>query len=77
MTRLAGSSAEMWTAIFDDNAGALLDAVDSCQGVLGALRRAVERHDRLAVTEAFRVAHAWMEPTVAGRRGKKLAGGRR
>lgn len=61
MTRLAGSDAGMWSAIFDDNAAAVLDALDACQATLGALRAAVELHDRKAVHGAFGVAHRWME----------------
>ncbi|HEY5491455.1 MAG TPA: prephenate dehydrogenase/arogenate dehydrogenase family protein [Gemmatimonadaceae bacterium] len=61
MTRLAGSDAGMWSAILDDNAAAALDALDACQATLGALRAAVELHDREAVHGVFGVAHRWME----------------
>ena len=67
MTRLAGSSAEMWTAILDDNAAQVTEAIDTCQAALGALRGAVARHDRPAINAVFDDAHRWMEaaPTAA------------
>jgi prephenate dehydrogenase len=69
MTRLAGSSPDMWTAILDDNAACVLDALDTCQATLGALRAAVESHDRAAVRDVFGLARRWMKanarrPTV-------------
>ncbi len=60
MTRLAGSSAAMWTAILDDNAAPVTDALDSCQAVLGALRGAVARRDRQGMDGVFAEAHRWM-----------------
>lgn len=61
MTLLAGSSPDMWSAILDDNAADVLDALDTCQATLGALRGAVESHDRDAVRHVFDVAHRWMQ----------------
>lgn len=63
MTRMAASSVEMWAAILDDNAVPVLDALETCLAQLGALRGAVERHDRAAVAEAFRAAREWSEKT--------------
>ncbi|MHB1313240.1 MAG: prephenate dehydrogenase [Gemmatimonadaceae bacterium] len=60
MTRLAGSSAEMWTAILDENAAPVTEALDACQAALGALRGAVARRDRPAVTAVFDEARRWM-----------------
>lgn len=60
MTQLAGSSFDMWSAILDDNAVAVLDALDTCQATLGALRGAVEAHDREAVRAVFAHARGWM-----------------
>jgi prephenate dehydrogenase len=64
MTRMAASSVEMWAAILDDNAVPVLDALETCLAQLGALRRAVERHDRRGVAEAFAAARAWSEKTT-------------
>lgn len=61
MTRMAASSVEMWAAILDDNAVPVLDALETCLAQLGALRGAVERHDRGAISEAFMAAQAWTE----------------
>jgi prephenate dehydrogenase len=63
MTRMAASSVEMWAAILDDNAVPVLDALETCLAQLGALRGAVERHDRRAVAEAFSAARAWSDKT--------------
>jgi prephenate dehydrogenase len=63
MTRMAASSVEMWAAILDDNAVPVLDALETCLAQLGALRGAVERHDRRAVAEAFAAARTWSETT--------------
>lgn len=63
MTRMAASSVEMWAAILDDNAVPVLDALETCLAQLGALRGAVERHDRRAVAEAFAAARAWSVQT--------------
>lgn len=61
MTRLAGSSADMWTAILDENAAQVTEAIDTCQAALGALRGAVARRDRTAINAVFEDAHRWME----------------
>ena len=61
MTRLAASSEAMWAAIYDDNAGPVLDALEACQAQLDALRDAVTRHDRRAVGKAFAAARKWTE----------------
>ena len=61
MTRLAESSPEMWSAILDDNAVEVLDALTTCQAAIGALRGAVEAHHRDAVHAVFGHARAWME----------------
>jgi prephenate dehydrogenase len=64
MTRMAASSVDMWGGILDENAESVLDALDLCLASLGALRGAVERHDRRALAEAFVAAHAWTEQTT-------------
>lgn len=45
MTRLAGSSPEMWAAIADDNARHLMSAVGAMEERLGALKDALARRD--------------------------------
>ena len=60
MTRLAASSAEMWTAILDENSAQVTEAIDRCQAALGALRGGVARRDRQAVRAVFDEAHRWM-----------------
>jgi 3-phosphoshikimate 1-carboxyvinyltransferase len=59
MTRTAASSLDMWAAIYEDNAGPVLDALETCLAQLGGLRRAVEHRDRRALAEAFAAAKAW------------------
>jgi prephenate dehydrogenase len=61
MTRLAESSPDVWSAIFDDNAVEVLDALTTCQAAIGALRGAVEAHHREAVHAVFGYARAWMQ----------------
>ncbi len=63
MTRIAASSAEMWAAIFEDNSVPVIDALETCLAQLGALRGAIERHDRKAIVEAFAAANSWTERT--------------
>lgn len=83
MTRLAASSPDMWTAILDENAAHVTDAIDTCQASLGALRGAVARHDQAAVREVFAKAHAWMAGardaarTLESAGEATIAGGRR
>lgn len=56
MTRLASSNADMWTAIALDNAESLSAALDSLEGELAVLRRALVRADREAVQQFFRAS---------------------
>ncbi len=44
-TRIAASDPELWTAIFIENAGPLLDALASYEGTLHKFRRALESRD--------------------------------
>ena len=64
MTRMAASSPDMWQAILADNAVPVLDALETCLAQLGALRGAVERHDRRALAVAFAAAHNWTNETT-------------
>ena len=64
MARMAASSVEMWAPILVENAVPVLDALDTCLAQLGALRRAVERHDRGTLSEAFATGTAWTNKTT-------------
>lgn len=44
-SRIGGSDPQMWTAIFDMNRGALLEALDRFQSDIGAFRSAIENGD--------------------------------
>ncbi len=61
MTRLAGSSPDVWAAIVDDNAAEVLVALDACGSMLGAIRGAVAAHDRAAVRDVLTHARQWLE----------------
>jgi 3-phosphoshikimate 1-carboxyvinyltransferase len=61
MTRIAGSSAEMWTAIAVDNAVEIERALMVAQREITALREAIGRGDGDAVREIFLAARAWFE----------------
>ena len=60
-TRLAGSSAEMWTGIALQNAEALAEALRAVEGELAAMREALERGDRPAVEQCFARGAAWWQ----------------
>jgi prephenate dehydrogenase len=55
MTRLAGGSSAMWTAIVEDNRAAIVDALDACELQLRQLRAALDGGD-LATTRRFLAA---------------------
>lgn len=61
VTRLAGSSVEMWTAIALDNSDALVPAVTALESRLAQLRRAIERSDREALRDLFGASRAWAD----------------
>jgi prephenate dehydrogenase len=52
MTRLAGGSAAMWSAIVTDNASAIAEAIAACEEQLRALRQALRQGD-VETTRAF------------------------
>lgn len=58
-TRLAGGSAEMWTAIARDNADALLPAIDALEAQLQRLRAELARGPEGAIRATLRAARAW------------------
>lgn len=61
VTRLAGSSPEMWTEIALENADALVAALDAVGGELRTLRDAIARGDAEAIRAAFAAGRAWSE----------------
>jgi prephenate dehydrogenase len=61
MTRLAGGSTAMWSAIVADNAPAIVDAVTACEHRLGALRDALLRGDADAVRDFLRSGSEWFD----------------
>lgn len=61
MTRLAGSSADVWTAIARDNAAAIDTALVSAEREIAALRAALDRSDAADLRERFSAARAWFD----------------
>jgi len=61
VTRLAGSSPEMWAAILHENAGAIGDALNAVERELAAFRMAVRRDDAGELRRRFAEARAWFE----------------
>jgi prephenate dehydrogenase len=59
MTRLAGGSVEMWSAIARDNADALIPAIRSLETQLARLRAALANNDEGAVRAIFSQARTW------------------
>jgi prephenate dehydrogenase len=59
MTRIAGSSPEMWTAIAVDNAEAIERALSVAEQELAALRAAIGRRDAAALRDQFAAARQW------------------
>lgn len=61
MTRLAGSSPEMWAAIAADNARHLSAAVGAMQGRLAALRDALDSGDAERLRSFFEEGNRWSQ----------------
>lgn len=61
MTRIAGSSPEMWTAIAVDNARAIDAALEVAEREIGRLRGSLSRRDGAALREQFVAARAWFD----------------
>jgi prephenate dehydrogenase len=59
VTRLAGSSPEMWAAIAIDNADALAPALDAMEAEMRALRDALAGGDRERLIALFAAAREW------------------
>ena len=61
MTRLAGGSPAMWSAIVDDNAGAIVEAVTACEARLRALRVALAEGDADATRRLLQAGTDWFD----------------
>jgi prephenate dehydrogenase len=61
VTRLAGSSPEMWTAIALDNAEALETAMQEAEREIASLRAAIKRADRQELSKLLAEARKWAE----------------
>lgn len=61
MTRLAGSSPEMWTAITRDNPAAIAAAIETLERQLGELRAALRDGDRTRLLARFQAGREWFE----------------
>jgi prephenate dehydrogenase len=70
VTRLAGSSPEMWTAIALDNAPALEAAMEETEREIANLRAAIKRADREEVSERLSAARKWTQPMREAGSGK-------
>ena len=57
-TRVAGADTELWTAIFRDNRGPLMNAVDKLQGRLSALKYALMTDDEESIRRWWSDARA-------------------
>ena len=64
MTRIAGSSPEMWTAIAVDNADPIEAALAVAEREIGALRGEIARRDASALHARFAAARSWFSSTT-------------
>lgn len=61
MTRLAGSSTDVWGAIVADNASAIVPALEAFEARLRALRAAIATRDDSATRELLDAGRRWFE----------------
>jgi prephenate dehydrogenase len=61
VTRLAGGSPDVWTAIARDNAAALDAALAATEREIANVRRALSRADATDLRERFATARAWFD----------------
>jgi prephenate dehydrogenase len=61
VTRLAGGSPDVWTAIARDNAAALDAALAATEREIAGVRRALSRADATELRERFATARAWFD----------------
>jgi prephenate dehydrogenase len=69
VTRLSGSSPEMWAAILHENAGAIDVALGAVEREIAAFRVAITRDDADALRRRFGEARAWFEKQPLSERG--------
>lgn len=69
MTRLAGSSPEMWTGIALENAASLSAAIAALEERLRELQAALDRGDEQAVYRFFEAGRRWSEGNGSAREG--------
>lgn len=74
MTRLAGSSTAMWTAIAMDNAEAITDALSSYEARVRDFREAIACRDATRVRSLLETGRAWFEESSAQSGGSEKAG---
>jgi len=61
VTRLAGSSADVWTAIALDNAAAIDGALAAAEVEIAGFSRALARNDAVELHESFSAARKWFD----------------
>jgi len=61
VTRLAGSSPDVWTAIAHDNAAAIDHALAAAEVEIAGFRRALARNDAVDLHERFSAARNWFD----------------
>lgn len=74
MTRLAGSSTAMWTAIATDNASAITEALTSFETRLRELKEAVASRDATRIRSMLETGREWFAETSAQAEGADAAG---
>jgi prephenate dehydrogenase len=62
MTRLAGSSPEMWEAICLSNSGPIGAAIARLRDRLDRIEEAVQTRDAATIRDFFRAGRDWLEP---------------
>jgi prephenate dehydrogenase len=67
VTRLAGSSADVWTAIAHDNAAAIDGALAAAEAEIAMFRQAIGASDTRALHERFSAARVWFDERPAPR----------
>jgi prephenate dehydrogenase len=63
-SRIAGSSAEMWVDIFQENRREILSQLDGFQASLDAMRTALQRGDRAALAAMLEQAATFRQGWV-------------
>ena len=69
-TRIAASDPTLWTAIFLDNAGPLLEALQHQEQILGLFREALKSHDAKAIRHLWKVSQTKRQRLNASLDGK-------